>query len=74
MEKNKKRYGTVNGDSLKRYAPEEKIRYGQGDKFGRTTVLIRIFRVGANSWCNFPFRIKNQIVNGPETVFFSANH
>ena len=37
-EKNKKRYGTVNGDPLKRYAPEEKLRYGQGDQFGRTTV------------------------------------
>ena len=26
--KNRKRYGTVNGDPLKRYAPEEKLRYG----------------------------------------------
>ena len=26
--KNKKRYDTVNGDPLKPYAPEEKIRYG----------------------------------------------
>ena len=35
------RYG--NGDPLKRYAPEEKlrygsVRYGQGDKFGSTIV------------------------------------
>ena len=37
-EKNRKRYGTVNGDLLKRDAPEEKLRYGQGDQFGRTTV------------------------------------
>ncbi len=27
-EKKKKGYGTVNGDPLKRYAPEKKIRYG----------------------------------------------
>ena len=36
------RYGK--GDPLKRYAPEEKLRYGserygQGGKFGRTTVF-----------------------------------
>ena len=36
--KNRKPYGTVNSGPLKRYAPKEKLRYGQGDQFGRTTV------------------------------------
>ncbi len=35
--------GTVNGDPLKRNAPEEKLRYDQGDKFGRTTGFTYIY-------------------------------
>ena len=40
--KNKKRYGTVNGgDPFKRYAPEEKLRYGtvRMTNCGRTIVF-----------------------------------
>ena len=45
----KNRYGTVSGDPFKRYAPEEKlryvtVRYGQGDKFGRTTVSLKFMK------------------------------
>ena len=40
--KKRKPNGTVNSGPLKRYAPKEKLRYGQGDKLGRTT-LYNIF-------------------------------
>ena len=55
QEKKRKRYGTVNGDPMngngtlqkKKYGSVRhgSVRYGQGDKFGRTTVIL-IFSFG----------------------------